>query len=179
MRRALLTLTAALAVAMAPLALASPAFAQKVISSTPGKGGSPHETVEYKVGEATVTIVYGRPYLKGRAVDTLAPAGKVYRTGADEATILKTDKALKIGTLDVPAGSYSLYTLPGSPWQLIVNKQTGQWGTQYAQDQDLGRTPMTAGTLSAPAEQLTIAVVGSNLEIHWGTMKQTVAISAR
>ena len=70
-------------------------------------------------------------------------------------------------------------TLPGSPWQLIVNKQTGQWGTQYSEAQDLGRTPMTAGTLASPAEQLTIAVVGSNLEIHWGTMKQAVAISAK
>jgi hypothetical protein len=179
MRRALLTLSAALAVAVAPLALASPALAQKVVSSTPGKGGSPHDTVEYKVGAATVTITYGRPYLKGRSLDTLAPAGKVYRTGADEATTLKTDQALKIGTLDVPAGTYTLYTLPGSPWQLIVNKQTGQWGTVYQQGQDLGRTPMTAGTLPSPAEQLTIAVVGSNLEIHWGTMKQSVAISAK
>jgi len=179
MRRALLTLAAALAVVGAPLAMAAPAFAQKVISSTPGKGGSPHETVEYKVGAATVTLTYGRPSLKGRSLDTLAPAGKVYRTGADEATTLKTDRALKIGTLDVPAGTYTLYTLPGSPWQLIVNKQTGQWGTVYQEGQDLGRTPMTAGTLSAPAEQLTIAVVGSSLEIHWGTMKQSVAISAK
>ncbi|BCS33730.1 hypothetical protein TBR22_A29570 [Luteitalea sp. TBR-22] len=179
MRRAILTLTAAAAVVVAPLALPSTAFAQKVVSSTPGKGGSPHETVEYKVGAATVTIVYGRPYLKGRSLDALAPAGKVYRTGADEATTLKTDKALQIGTLAVPAGTYTLYTLPGSPWQLIVNKQTGQWGTEYTQGQDLGRTPMTAGTLSSPAEQLTIAVVGSNLEIHWGTMKQAVAISAK
>ena len=179
MRRALLTLSAALAVVVAPLALASPALAQKVVSSTPGKGGSPHETVEYKVGAATVTLTYGRPYLKGRSLDTLAPAGKVYRTGADEATTLQTDQALKIGTLDVPAGTYTLYSLPGSPWQLIVNKQTGQWGTVYQEGQDLGRTPMTAGKLASPAEQLTIAVVGSNLEIHWGTMKQTVAISAK
>ena len=179
MRRAILTLAAVAAVVAAPLALATPAFAQKVVSSTAGRGGSPHETVEYKVGAATLTIIYGRPYLKGRSLDALAPAGKVYRTGADEATTIKTDKALKIGTLDVPAGTYTLYTLPGSPWQLIVNKQTGQWGTQYAEAQDLGRTPMTAGTLASPAEQLTIAVVGSNLEIHWGTMKQTVAISAK
>ncbi len=179
MRRALLTITAAIAVAAASLVLPGPALAQKIISTTQGRGGSRHETVEYKVGPATVTIIYGRPYLKGRSLDTLAPAGKVYRTGADEATTIKTDKTLQIGTLTVPAGTYTLYTLPGSPWQLIVNKQTGQWGTQYAEGQDLGRTPMTAGTLTAPAEQLTIAVVGSNLEVHWGTMKQSVAISAQ
>jgi hypothetical protein len=179
MRRALLTLTAIVAVAASPLALPADAFAQKVVSTTPGKGGSPHETVEYKVGDATVTITYGRPYLKGRSLDTLAPAGKVWRTGADEATTLKTDKALQIGTLQVPEGTYTLYTLPGSPWQLIVNKQTGQWGTVYQEGQDLGRVPMTAGKLDTPAEQLTIAVVGSNLEIHWGTMKQSVAVSSK
>jgi hypothetical protein len=179
MRRAILTLAAAAAVVVAPLALPTTAFAQKVVSTTAGRGGSPHETVEYKVGAATVTVIYGRPYMKGRSLDTLAPAGKVYRTGADEATTLKTDKALQIGTIAVPAGTYTLYTLPGSPWQLIVNKQTGQWGTQYSEAQDLGRTPMTAGTLASPAEQLTIAVIGSNLEIHWGTMKQSVSISAK
>jgi hypothetical protein len=179
MRRALLILTAVVAVAAVTLAVPVDARAQKVVSTTPGKGGSPHETVEYKVGAATVTIIYGRPYLKGRSLDTLAPTGKVYRTGADEATTLKTDQALQIGTLAVPAGTYTLYTLPGSPWQLIVNKQTGQWGTEYREAQDLGRTPMTAGTLAKPSEQLTVAVVGSNLEIHWGTMKQAVAIRAK
>ena len=178
MRRALMILTV-VAVATASLALPPSAFAQKVVSTTPGKGGSPHETVEYKVGDATVTITYGRPYMKGRTIDALAPAGKVYRTGADEATTLKTDKALQLGTLAVPAGTYTLYTLPGSPWQLIVNKQTGQWGTQYSEGQDLGRTPMTAGTIPAAAEQLTVAVVGGHLELHWGTMKQSVAISAK
>ena len=179
MRRALLILTVVVAVATATLALPADARGQKVVSTTPGKGGSPHETVEYKVGTATVTITYGRPYLKGRSLETLAPPGKVYRTGADEATTLKTDKALQIGTIAVPAGTYTLYTLPGSPWQLIVNKQTGQWGTEYREGQDLGRTPMTAGTLATPSEQLTVAVIGSNLEIHWGTMKQSVAISAK
>jgi hypothetical protein len=179
MRRVLLIVTAVMAVVTTTLALPADARAQKVVSTTPGKGGSPHETVEYKVGDASVTIIYGRPYMKGRSLETLAPTGKVYRTGADEATTLKTDKALQIGTLAVPAGTYTLYTLPGSPWQLIVNKQTGQWGTEYTPGQDLGRTPMTASTLASPSEQLTLAIVGSNLELHWGTMKQSVAISAK
>lgn len=179
MRRVLLSLTTVIAATTVTLALPATALAQKVLSTTPGKGGSPHETVEYKVGTATVTITYGRPYLKGRSLETLAPTGKVYRTGADQATTIKTDKDLQIGTLAVPAGTYTLYTLPGSPWQLIVNKQTGQWGTDYTQAQDLGRVPMTAGTLASPAEQLTVGVVGSNLEVHWGTMKQSVAISAK
>lgn len=179
MRRALFTFAAVCAVTTASLALPPVAAAQKVVSTTPGKGGSPHETVEYKVGAATVTLVYGRPYLKGRSLDTLAPVGKVWRTGADEATTLKTDQALKIGSLAVPAGTYTLYTLPAaSGWQLIVNKQTGQWGTVYQEGMDLGRVPMTAGTLPSPAEQLTVAIVGQNLEVHWGTVKQSVPIAA-
>lgn len=177
MRRTLLTLTTALTVVIATLVLSSDATAQKVIATSAGRGGSPHETVEYKVGDATVTLIYGRPYMKGRSLDTLAPVGKVYRTGADEATTIKTDKALQIGTLAVPAGTYTLYTLPGQTWQLIVNKQTGQWGTQYAEAQDLGRTPMTAGTLQAPSEQLTLTIAGGQLELHWGTMKQSVALA--
>ena len=179
MRRVLLILTVAVAVVTVTLALPADVRAQKVVSTTPGKGGSPHETVEYKVGDATVTIIYGRPYMKGRSLETLAPTGKVYRTGADEATTLKTDKPLQIGKLAVPAGTYTLYTLPGSPWQLIVNKQTGQWGTEYREGEDLGRTPMTAGKLASPSEQLTLAIVGANLELHWGTMKQSVAVSAK
>ncbi|HTV01290.1 MAG TPA: DUF2911 domain-containing protein [Luteitalea sp.] len=180
MRRALFVLTAVLAVGFCTLAVPSAALAQKVVSTTPGKGGSPHETVEYKVGAATVTITYGRPSLKGRGLDSLTPADKVWRTGADEATTLKTDKNLQIGTLAVPAGTYTLYTLPSAKgWHLIVNKQTGQWGTEYKQGEDLGRVPMTAGTLPKPAEQLVVAVVGSNLEVHWGTMKQSVAIAAK
>ncbi len=179
MHRVILTLTTGLAVAAATIALPAPALAQKVVSSTPGKGGSPHETVEYKVGDATVTLIYGRPYLKGRSLATLAPTGKVWRTGADEATTLKTDKPLQIGTLAVPAGTYTLYTLPGSPWQLIVNTRTGQWGTMYNEAQDLGRVPMTAGSLDKPAEQLTLTISGNNLEIHWGDMKQSVAISSK
>ena len=180
MRRLILTMTAMFSIATATLAVPATAFAQKVVSTTPGKGGSPHETVEYKVGPATVTLIYGRPYLKGRSLDTLTPAGKVWRTGADEATTLKTDRPLQIGTLAVPAGTYTLYTLPGpSGWQLIVNKQTGQWGTEYSQDQDLGRVPMTAGTLAKPAEQLELVIAGSNLEVRWGTTKQSVAVSAK
>lgn len=180
MRRVLPTLTAALLVAYTCVAVPALAAAQKVVSTTPGQGGSPHETVEHKVGDATVTLIYGRPYLKGRGLDSLAPAGKVWRTGADEATTLKTDKALQIGSLDVPAGTYTLYTLPAaSGWQLIVNKQTGQWGTAYQEGMDLGRVPLTSGTLPSAAEQLTIAVVGQNLEVHWGTMKQSAPIKVK
>src|SRR5690606_21287218 len=118
-------------------------------------------------------------YLKGRSLDTLAPNDKVWRTGADEATTLITTKDLTIGSLAVPAGTYTLYTLPSaSGWKLIVNKQNKQWGTVYQEGQDLGRVDLTSGKLPKPAEQLTIAIVpasgGQNLEIHWGDMRQYV-----
>lgn len=179
MRKSLITLAAVLAMTAAPLLCPASAHAQKVIESSVGRGGSPHETVEYTVNDATIRLTYGRPFLKGRSLETLAPTGKVYRTGADAATTIQTSKALKIGTLDVPAGTYTLYTLPGETWQLIVNKQTGQWGTDYDEKQDLGRTPMTAGTASSPAENLTLTIENGQLKLHWGTMTQSVPLSVQ
>ena len=92
------------------------------------------------------------PCAAARSWADLVPYGKVWRTGANPATTLITKANLKIGTLDVPAGTYTLYTLPNADqWLLIVNKQTGQWGTDYNEDQDLGRTPMKSNTLPASA----------------------------
>ena len=76
----------------------------------------------------------------------LVPYGQVWRTGANAATTLVTPRDLRIGDTPVPAGTYTLYTLPGeSEWQLIINRQTGQWGTEYDQAQDLARIPMQRG----------------------------------
>ncbi|MPZ18094.1 MAG: DUF2911 domain-containing protein [Luteitalea sp.] len=171
----------ATALLVGSLALASaPAAAQEVEEVHPGKGGSPHEAHTWTVGDATIKITYGRPNLKGRDLDELvsesAPDGPVWRTGADEATTLDVSQGLKIGDLSVPAGTYTLYTLPGeSDWQLVVSKQTGQWGTEYDEGQDLGRSPMTKETLSEPVEQLTFKVdetdAGGTLAIEWGTTR--------
>ena len=73
----------------------------------------------------------------------LVPYGQVWRTGANSATSLKTDVDLTIGGAPVPAGSYTLYTIPTETgWKLIINKQTGQWGTDYDEKQDLARVDM-------------------------------------
>ena len=112
-----------LTIAGAIVALAvTTAAAQKVVSTKMGGGGSPHETVEYSVGGAKITISYGRPFLKARKVlSEVAPAGQIWRTGADEATTLTTDKGLMFGSLMVPAGTYTLYTVPGpTSWKLVV-----------------------------------------------------------
>jgi hypothetical protein len=134
---------------------------------------SPHETVNATVDGAKISITYGRPYLKGRKVGVqLAPYGKVWRTGADEATTLVTDKALMFGNTHVEPGTYTIYTLPGEKeWQLIINKQTGQWGTDYDQNQDLARIPMKVSKSPSTVEQLTIAIndtpAGGELKLSW------------
>ena len=147
---------------------------------------SPHETVKATIDGATITVEYGRPSMKGRKVmGELVPFGKVWRTGADEATTFTTDKELQIGGTIVPAGKYTLFTLPGqTDWQLIVNKQTGQWGTEYDQKQDLGRVPLKKTPTSAPVEQLTISVDknpagGGLLRIAWENTALTAPITVR
>jgi hypothetical protein len=156
---------------------------QKLTNVHPGKGGSPHVRAEWTIDGANISIEFGRPSLKGRTVGKeLAPFGQVWRLGADEATTLKTDKMLMFGSVHVPAGTYTLYALPGeTEWQLIINKQTGQWGTVYDQKQDLARIPMRVGRTAAPVEAFTIAIddtpAGATLRIEWGTTRATTAFS--
>ncbi len=146
---------------------------------------SPAAQVMAKVGAASLTIDYSRPSMRGRAImGGLVPFDKVWRTGANRATHLKVDGHLKIGDLDVPSGTYTIYTIPGAQgWTLIVNKQTGQWGTQYDQAQDLGRVKMSVDSLPTPVEQFTIAVSGSGsagtLTMEWEKTRASVALSSK
>jgi hypothetical protein len=154
--------------------------AQKTTQVHPGKGGSPHVRTAWTVDGANITIEYGRPSLKGRPEAQVMPPGKEWRTGADEATTITIDKALMIGSLHLPAGTYTLYTVPGATeWQLVVSKKTGQWGIPYPAGEDLGRTPMTVSKNATPVEQLTITIddtpAGGNLNVAWGTVKATAA----
>jgi len=142
-----------------------------------GKPASPpgEATVKFDDGK-TVSIQYSRPSMRGRKIfGGLVPYNEVWRTGANAATSMKTDVALTIGGANVPAGNYTLYTLPGpTSWKLIINKQTGQWGTEYNQAQDLVRVDMKVGQLSSPLEQFTISFdkTGGNsamLKLEWDT----------
>jgi hypothetical protein len=168
------TLLTAAAIAL----VATTASAQKVVSTKMGGGGSPHETVEWAVGAAKVTVTYGRPFLKGRKVlSDVAPAGKIWRTGADAATTLTTDKTLMIGSLMIPAGTYTLYTIPNAAgWKLVVSKQTGQWGTEYNEAQDLGRTDLKVEALPKPAEQVTIGLANNTFTIDWGATRASAPL---
>ena len=173
MSRYVLT-AAALAVFSAGLA------AQKTTPVHPGKGGSPHVRTEWTVDGAAISIEYGRPFLKGRTIGKdVAPSGQIWRAGADEATTIKTDKALKFGSLSVPPGTYTLWVVPSDKeWQLVVSKATGQWGTQYRDGEDLGRVPMKVGAAKSASEQLTYAIddtpAGGTLRIEWGTASAAV-----
>lgn len=140
--------------------------------------GSPHETVSAAVDGAKVSIEYGRPYMRGRKiVGGLVPYGRVWRTGADQSTTLTTDAPLVIGGAAVPAGKVSLYSLPSPQgWKLVINKQTGQWGTEYNEAQDLARVDMTTKTLTAPVDQFTITVVGGQLKLAWELTELSVPI---
>ena len=146
------------------------------------KRASPHDTVKATIDGANISVTYGRPYMKGRKIfGGLVPYGQVWRTGADEATILQTDKALMIGPVHVNPGKVSLYTLVDAKgWKLVLNKQVGQWGTEYAQGQDLARVDMKTETLKTPVEQLTLSIdknpagKGGVLVIQWDTTKASV-----
>ena len=151
-------------------------LAQKTTPLKAGAGGSPHVRSEFMVDGANIAVEYGRPYVKGRAIAEVAPNGQEWRTGADEATTIRTDKALMFGALHVNPGTYTLYTLPNDgKWQLIISKKTGQWGIPYPKGEDLGRVPMTAGSSPAAVEQLTITVEdtkgGATLHIDWGATR--------
>jgi hypothetical protein len=143
---------------------------------------SPSAEASVTLGGQTITIEYNAPSASGRAVGGgLVPYGKVWRLGADAATTLTTTADIMIGDLKVPKGVHTLYILASeSGWNLIVNKQTGQWGTVYTEAQDLGRTDMKVSKTSAPIEKLDIALKGSGkagtLEISWGNTKATVPV---
>ncbi|MBZ5504061.1 MAG: DUF2911 domain-containing protein [Acidobacteriia bacterium] len=149
------------------------------------KRPSPPGTAEVTLKNKKVTIEYSRPFLKGRKVgQELAPYGKVWRTGANEATALTTEVNLNIGGVKVPAGKYTLYTLPSEgTWKLIINKQTGQWGTQYDESQDLARVDMKKSALPQSVEQFTISFdkkgeSTAELNLDWENTRVSVAVKA-
>jgi hypothetical protein len=148
---------------------------------------SPVQMSFTQFNKKTVTIYYSAPSKFCRKIfGTLVPFGEVWRTGANPSTTIVSEVPLKIGTLDVPAGTHTLYTLPsapGKPWLLIVNNETGQWGTVYHENQDLGRTPMTASELPTPQETLSITWEkkgpGTELHIRWDNLDESVPVTAQ
>ena len=180
----LATLVAAPLSAQAPTLSAAPSTraTAELALSPPRVQGQPAPAA------LTVKIDYGQPHVRGRAVPTeLAADGTVWRTGANGSTTLTTEVDLTIGGAAVPKGAYSLYTIrTGGTYFLIINNNTGQWGTEYLADKDLARVPLTARTLKETQESLQISLVppmegpaAGALTISWGTLHLSTTWAVR
>lgn len=135
-----------------------------------------------------VSIDYGQPHARGRNVPTeLATDGTIWRTGANSATTLRTETDLVIGGRDVPAGAYSLFTIrENGQYFLIINSNTGQWGTQYDAARDFARVPLRARTRTEVQESMQIVMVPVDaqsargvLNISWGLLELSADWSAK
>lgn len=166
--------------AIASTLLSTTALAQKTTDLGTGRGGSAHVKTEWTIGGARIAVSYGRPALKGRAEAMLMPPGRPWRTGADAATVITTDKPLTFGKVVLQPGTYTINTQPGATsWELIFGKleKEGQWGVPYQSALEIGRTPMAVTKLQKPVELLTISIdrqgAGQRLRVEWGTVSAT------
>ncbi len=144
---------------------------------------SPPGTAEIALDGKKVTIAYGRPSMRGRKIfGDVVPFDKVWRTGANKATAFTTEVDLMFGTVVVPAGSYTLFTLPTpTGWKLIINKHTGQWGIPYKpeyEQEELARIDMKVGKTAAPVELFTITMTaaknGGVIKMEWETTSASI-----
>jgi hypothetical protein len=171
--------------AQAPLRIAASTFATVEVHLNARRIGNRwYEEDASLSGPSRIAIAYGQPHARGRKVEGgLIPLDTVWRFGANMATTLHTDVDITLGTLRLARGDYSLFVLYSrSGWQLIVNRGTGQWGTDYDASKDVGRVALTARTMAEPTESLTIYLIPDAarpaqgyadlrgaLRIRWGT----------
>lgn len=164
------------------ITLAALSFAQDK-SSRP----SPPAQAQCKFSDGkTITVDYSSPRMKGRKIyGGLVPYGQVWRTGANEATTFVTTADLSVGGKDVPAGNYTIFTVPNpDKWTLIVNKQTGEWGIPYKYESDeLGRVDMEVSRTPSPVENFTISFHemgdGCHMYLDWENTRATVLINQK
>jgi hypothetical protein len=152
-------------------------LAGTVSYAQPNHPKSPHDTLKAK----DITIFYGRPYKKGRAIfgGTVAPYGKTYRCGADEPTTVVFDKDVTFGGKAVKAGKYSFFAVPNKDtWTVILNSNTTMWGTDHDEhaDQDVVKVDVPVTNLSTPVEQLTMGVKGGKITLAWDTVEIGVPV---
>ncbi len=149
---------------------------------------SPPGTAEIALNGKKVTIAYGRPSMRGRKIfGDVVPFDKVWRTGANKATAFTTEVDLMFGTVVVPAGSYTLFTLPTQTgWKLIINKHTGQWGIPYKPEyekEELARIDMKVGKTAASVELFTITMTaarnGGVIKMEWETTSASINFKAK
>lgn len=147
---------------------------------------SVRDTTREKIGGAKFFVDYGRPLVRGRQLlGGIIPYNQVWRTGANAATQFSTSAPITLAGIRMDPGMYTLWTIPREKGvDLIVNTQAGQWGTQYAPANDLGKAPMTVETNAAPVEKFSISIVPvdakrGSLVMEWGTFKWSAPIVLR
>ena len=161
-------------------------FALSVFAVSQGKPSPPASaTCDLGAGK-TIKTDYSSPRMKGRKIyGELVPYGKVWRTGANEATTFVTSSDVMVGGKEVPAGSYTLFTVPNADkWTLIINKKTGEWGIPYKYESDeLARVDMKVSKLPSPVENFTISYEksgnGCTLQMDWESTRASVDITAK
>jgi Protein of unknown function (DUF2911) len=177
-------------IAVSLFAVATLASAQMNMSDDKSKRPSPPASAACKFSDGkTIKIDYSSPRAKGRKIfgeaseKALVPYEQIWRTGANDATTFVTDTNVTVGGKAVPAGSYTIFTVPkADAWSLVISKKTGEWGTDYpGEKEDLVRVPMTVSKTSAPVENFTIAFdqAGSKctLRIEWENTRASVEIT--
>jgi hypothetical protein len=150
------------------------------------KSLSVRDTTRAQIGNSILTVEYGRPLLRGRTLlGDLIPYDRVWRTGANAATQFTTSTPIKLGGMQVPAGSYTLFTAPHTNGvDLIVNKQTGEWGTEYNRSFNLGSAKLSSEVAPAPVEEFTIAIIPKDnrhgtLVLEWGSFRWMAPIEVK
>ena len=147
---------------------------------------SVRDTTRARIGNSTFTVDYGRPLLRGRTLlGDVIPYDRVWRTGANAATQFTTSTSIMLAGMQLPAGTYTLFTAPHTnEVDLIVNKQTGQWGTEYNPSLNLGRARIISEVSATTVEEFTISIIpGDNrhgtLVLEWGSLRWTAPIEVR
>lgn len=143
------------------------------------KPSSPKAEATGTVGAAKVKVVYHQPSMRGRKImGGLVPYGEVWRTGANDATTIEFDKAVKVEGKDLAAGKYALFTIPGeNEWTIIFNKDVKQWGAySYKQADDVLRVTVKPTKTSSPVETFTINVGSDQIELKWENTSVPVKI---
>lgn len=147
---------------------------------------SPRDTARASIGPVSITIDYSRPHARGRVLlGNVIPYERVWRTGANAATQFTTSAPIRLAGIQLAAGTYTLWSIPHQNGvDLIVNGQSGQWGTEYDHARDVGKAPMQSTTLSTPVDQFTISVTGNDarrgtLTFEWDSFRWTAAIEVR
>ncbi|HEY1951743.1 MAG TPA: DUF2911 domain-containing protein [Gemmatimonadaceae bacterium] len=147
---------------------------------------SPRDTVRSTIGPDSITIDYSRPLARGRVLlGNIIPYDRVWRTGANAATQFHTSAPITLAGIRLAAGTYTLWTVPHQNGvDLIVNGQSGQWGTQYDRTRDVAKAPMESAALTTPVDQFTISVTGKDprhgtLTMEWGGFRWTAPIDVR